>query len=122
MAQKYYQSFKITAAANSEVADGGLESTGAEPKKIVGILLHVTGQAGNIVKGYIEREKIVDLYDYHLSTDENTGGVNMQKTTNRLQFIEINVELPVGRTFNAAIACGATAKDVYGSYVYELGR
>lgn len=120
MPTRYYKEFAITGVANEESADVGIQSTEAEKKKIVGMILHVTGQIGNIIKAYIEREKIVGLYDYHLSTDESTGSANVQKDNHRMQFIAIDHDLEVGRTFNMAISCGATAKNLFGSYVYEL--
>lgn len=116
----YRKEFTITGVANTTTEDTGLTSTEAETKRLVGMRLFVSGQIGNIIKGHLEREKILGLYDYHIDTDESSGSANVQKSVGKEQYFEINQDIPLGKTFKVGITCGATAKNVFGSYDYEL--
>lgn len=114
------KAFSITGVANVETADTGITSTEAEKKKLLYVVLWVSVQIANLIRGYIEREKVLEYYDYHIDTHEGTGSDNAQKSANKLIKIPVNVEIDVGKTFNLTIACGGTLSTLKGSYVYEL--
>ncbi len=120
MAKKYSEAFSIIGVANTTTFDAGLASTESEQRMITRVFLHVSGQIGNIILANIEREKIMEFYDYLIETDETTGSTNQQKSVHKINEVEIGHDLPVGRTFKIGIKCGSTQKDVYGSYEYEL--
>ena len=115
-----YQAFAITGAANSTVYDSGIESTQAEPKTIRAVWLHVSGWAGNRAELWRDQSREAQLYDYLVPTEESTGGANTQKVTNRVARFEFNLSLDIGETFKAALNCGATAKNLFGAYEYEV--
>jgi len=115
-----YESFTITGVANTTTFDSGITSTKEEPKKLLGLLIHLSGWAANIIELWLERERLMKVYDYNFPTDEGTGGANTQKCVNREAFIELQKDIPEGQTLKAAINCGATNKNVHGSYVYDL--
>ena len=117
---KQYKAFTITGEANKTVWDGGLKGTDAMPKKLLGLLLNVSGQAGNQILLDRERKRLMSLYDYHIDTDEVNAADTHPKSDTKLIFIDIEADVPAGVTVMVGIACGATAKNVFGSYVYEL--
>lgn len=120
MARKYRKDFTIIGSANSTQWDDGITSSEAETKKVIGVVLFVTGQIGNIIKGNLEREEILSIYDYHIDTDESTGSTNVQKSTGKKDYFDLDIELDVGKTFKMGHQSGATAKNVFGYYLYEL--
>lgn len=115
-----FQSFRITGIANATTFDSGLVSTGAEKKRLLSVLLQVSGIVSNDIQGWHEREKVFDAPDELLDTDESTGSTNTQKSYHRLNEIEVGKDLPVGEVFKVAIKCGATAKNLVGMYRYEI--
>ena len=114
-----YEAFTITGVANDTAWDPGLTGTEVRPKKLIALILFVTGQVGNLIQLDVERKTRLTLYDYHIDTDEQNADANTPKAVNKLSWIDIDVELPAGRTAMVGIACGATAKNVFGAYVYE---
>jgi len=119
MAEKLYQSFSVTGVANSEVLDSGISSTETEKKKVISILICVSGYAGNMVRGWLEREKKLEIYDYVLDTSE-ASGTNAYRSTTKIIQIPVELEIPVGQTFKVGIYCGGTGKNIYGAYQYEI--
>lgn len=117
---KYYKDFRITGSANSTVFDEGVDSTEAEKKRIVGVMLNLSGYADNTIEINIDREKIVGIPDYFLDTEANDGDTNTPYSTRKMQFIELGHDLELGQTLQVGIKSGATAKNVRGSYVYEI--
>lgn len=117
---KYHKEFTVTGSANVTTFDAGLESTEAEKKKIVSVIINVSGYAGNVIEGWIDREKILGIYDYVINTEANDGDTNTPYSTNKILELEVDHELIVGQTFKIAIKCGGTAKNIQGAYKYEL--
>jgi hypothetical protein len=107
-----YQKFRVTGVAYSTVFDSGLESTQKVPKTLLSILLTVEDCVGNSVEGWIEKSKIMDLPDEVLDAKDALYA----KATE----IPINVILAVGEIFKVAVVCGATTKNIYGAYAYEV--
>jgi len=120
MAQKLYKAFRITGQANAEVQDEGIVSTEPEPKRILELIVNVSGYADNTVKAYVERKEMLSVPDYLLDTDADTGTANTLYSTTKLNRFEINLELPIGQKFYAAHLCGPTATNLRGVYVYEI--
>ena len=117
---KLYEDFSITGVANDTVYDDGIESTDVEKKRVIALLLNVSGYAGNIIEYWLERERKGKIPDYLLDTDANSGGTNTLYSTIKINRIEVNLDIPVGQRFKVAIRCGATAKNLRGCYEYEI--
>lgn len=114
-----YEAFTITGVANDTAWDDGLAGTEGVPKKLLGLLLCVTGHAGNLIKLDRERKTLLTLYDYHIDTDEDSGGANTLRSTSKMQWVDCEADVGVGVKVQVGIACGATAKNLFGAYVYE---
>lgn len=114
------QSFSVTGSANSTVEDTGLASTEAEHKHCKKVLVYLSGIVANKIQLWLEREKLAEYYDYHFATVESTGSTNVQKGSTLLHEIPVDVDIPVGQTLKVALQCGATAKNLFGSYVFDL--
>jgi len=114
------QLFRITGVANAITYDDGLKSTEAEKKRLLSIDLLTSGVAGNDVQGYHERAKVYDIPDYLIDYEAGSDVANQAKPGLRMNNVEVGLEIPVGEVFKVAIKCGATAKNLYGCYNYEL--
>jgi hypothetical protein len=120
MPAKHYQSASVTGVISSTVLDTGIESTQAETKHVSAVWVYVTGHIGNFVEVWLEQERLAKIPDYFFITEETTGAANVQKATNRLTKITLDVQLPVGQKLQVAMNCGATAKNLSGCYEYEI--
>ena len=116
----YFQPFIITGEANKVIFAKGLSSTAENPKRLLKILVQVTGYTENEVQGYLEREKVFGIPDSFIDTVELAGTNNFSKSFNRMNEIEVGIDLPVGATFEAALQCFANPKDLKGAYLYEI--
>jgi len=116
----YFKKFSVTGQANKETLDSGLQSTEAEKKRLLSVMVQVSGYADNTIVGYQEQTKVFEIPDSLIDTDVDTGSANSQHSVNRINEIEIGVDLPVGSTFKVGIVCGATAKNIVGAYRYEI--
>ncbi len=114
-----YQKFTVTGQANLTIYDGGITSTDAEKKKVISIIVSTSGQVGNDVQLWLEREKKADIPDFNLDTVE-ASGTNIYKSTNKINELPVDLEIPVGQTLKVAIKCGGTLKSLYGAYKYEV--
>jgi hypothetical protein len=112
MARIVYYSETIAGVVNSEVLGNGVTSTEAEPKTIKEIILTVSGRQGNYVRGYIERERIINIIDQVCQT--RTDAFRLPLT--------LDLDLPVGHTFKVGIACGGTATNVDVIYKCEITK
>ncbi len=116
----YFKHFSVSGQANQEVLDSGLQSTETEKKRLLSVMVQVSGYSSNKVVGYLEQTKVFELPDSLIDTDADTGSTNNQHSVNRINEIEIGVDMPVGSTFKIGIVCGATAKNLVGAYRYEV--
>ena len=117
----YFQKFRITGVASKVTYDDGLNSTSEEPKRLLSVLVQVEKyDASCNVQGFFEREKVFDIPSELVDTKESTGSTNTQKSFNRINEIEVGMDIPIGATFKAAIECGATDVDLVGAYRYEI--
>lgn len=115
-----YQYFSVTGSANTTVLDTGITSTQETKYHLVGMLVYVSGRAGNRVKVKLERTDLVDIPDYLIATDESTGSTNVQKASVAICEVPMGMDVPVGQAIQAGIKCGATAKNLFGAYIYEV--
>lgn len=116
----YFKKFSVTGQANQEVLDSGIQSTETEKKRLLSVLIQVSGYADNDIVGYLETTKVFEIPDKLIDTDANTGSTNQQYSYNRINEIEVGVDMPVGSVFKVGIKCGATAKNIRGAYRYEI--
>lgn len=117
----YFKLFRITGEANKTVFDTpGLQSSAENPVTLKSLLVQVSGYADNDVQGHHEREKIFDLPDSLIDTDEEGSTDKISKSFNRVSEIPVGLAMPAGTSFQAAIKCGATNKDLIGAYRYEI--
>ena len=115
-----YQAFTMLSDASKQKFDAGIESNQAEPKKLIGMLVHVTAQVGNRIQIYLDNEKLADIYDYHFDTVAVTGADTFPYSQSKLQKIDLEIDIPIGQRVKACIQCGGTLKTMYGSYIYEV--
>lgn len=116
----YFLPFTITGEANKVIFAKGLSSTSENPKRLVSILVQVDGYTENEVQGYLEREKIFGIPDSLIDTVEEGATDKISKSFNRLNEIEVGVDMPVGSMFEAALQCFANPKNLKGAYRYEI--
>lgn len=105
-----YYSETITGVSNTVVYGSGLSSTEAEPKRVLNVMVVVSARNGNMVEGWIERERILQVYDLLFPLQTDTFRLNLP----------IELEIPIGKTFNFAVRSGATATTLYVTYEYEV--
>jgi hypothetical protein len=118
----FHQAISITGVANQTVYDTGIEGTVEEPKKLISVLVQVTGYSGNFVEGWSEKVRITEVPDYLIDTPEQEGDANSPKSAQRINEIPVDMELPAGKKYQLAMRCGATNKDVVGAYVFEVTK
>lgn len=116
----YYKAFRVTGAVNQIVWDDGLTSTEAEPKHLRGVYLTTSDWFGNLVKASIEREEVMSIYDFNIDSYNYLSTGNGARSTNKPYYFELNIDIPLGRTFRIGLQCGGTATTIYGVYVYEI--
>lgn len=116
----YFQKIAITGVANTTTYDDGLESSSENPKRLLSVISQVDAYRANDVQGWLEREKIFDLPDKLIDTEQLAGDNNFSKSFNRLNEIEVGHDLPVGTTFKVAIKCGENKTDFIGAYRFEI--
>lgn len=116
---EYFKYFHINGAANATTYDGGLTSSAEAPKRLKSILLNLSIHDGNKIQGWLEREKVYDIPDYCIDTQETTGADTPPLSMNKINEIPVGVDMPVGTTFKVAIEC-VNAAHVFGAYRYEI--
>ncbi|MBA7703919.1 hypothetical protein ES703_112716 [subsurface metagenome] len=116
---EYYKFFKITGVAGTTTTDAGLTSSAEAPKRLKSVMVHMSAHSGNKVQGWLEREKVFDLPDHLIDTQQVASENRSPMSLNKLNEIPVGVDMPVGTTFAAAIECVAAA-DLYGAYRYEI--
>lgn len=117
---EYYKYFKITGVASKTVYDAGVTSSQEAPKRLISVLVNIAAREGNKVQGWLEREKVHEVPDHLIDTQELTGADTFPLSMNALNEIPIGVDMPVGTTFKEALESGAATSDLYGAYRYEI--
>ena len=116
----YFKYFKVTGENNKTVYDAGLTSSAEAPKRLIGVMINVAAREGNKIQGWLEREKVFELPDHLIDTQELVGSDDFPMSMNALNEIPVGVDMPVGTTFKVAIESGGTKSDLYGAYRYEI--
>jgi len=115
----YYKAFTVTGVVNITTLDGGLVSLVEQPVKIDAVLINLDTTEGNVVEGWIGTERILEIYDYVLDTQEETAAATAPLSQKKMGRIPIEMEIPPGAIFEIGIRCGAVANDLYGAYEYS---
>jgi hypothetical protein len=124
----YYQAFSITGVANTETLDttgispngAGLTSTQETVKTLKSILVSFSGRAGNFLVIAIGQRTPVIIPDYVLGTYAASGTDQYPHIAGPLTEVPVNIDIQVGETLYVGIRCGATNKNIIGSYVYTV--
>ena len=116
----YFKKFKVTGDPNAETLDDGLKSTQSEKKRLLSVIIQTSGYKDNTIHGYLETTKIIEVPDSLLDTTEQFTDTNEAKSYNRLNELEVGIDMPIGATFKIGILCGATGTNLVGAYRYEV--
>lgn len=116
----YFKKIRINGVENTTTSDPGLESSKENPKRLLSIIAQIGSYMGNDVQGWWEREKIFELPDSLIDTTQEGTSQKHAKSFNRLNEIEVGMDLPVGSTFTVALKCGANGDVFIGAYRYEI--
>ena len=115
-----YQGFTFLSTASKQKFDAGIESNQAEPKRLIGVLVHVSAQVGNRIQLYLDNELLADIYDYHFDTVGVTGADTFPYSQSKLQKIDLEIDIPIGQRVKACVQSGVTPSTIYGAYIYEV--
>ena len=119
---KYFQLFRVSGVASSIAYDDGLKSTETEKKSLVRVHIEIEKYAGDEIcniQGWHERAKIYDLPEKLFKTEANNA-TSQSAAGQKLADVPVDLEIPVGESFKAAIQCASTAVDMRGAYEYEI--
>jgi len=116
---EYFKHFHITGVAGTTVYDSGLISSAEAPKRLKSVMINISVHDGNKIQGWLEREKVHDIPDYCVDTQEVTAADVQPLSMNKINEIPVGVDMPVGSTFAEAVEC-AGACHVFGAYRYEI--
>ena len=116
----FYKSFIITGEINKTIYDTGLVSTVEEPKQILAVLVSVDQYNDNIIEGWIETSRILEVPDRLVDTHYKAGADDAYQSTTKIIRIPIDEPIPPGMIFKMAINSGATASTLTGCYEYRL--
>jgi hypothetical protein len=114
----YYKAFFVTGVANKTIMDSGLVSSIEEPKTIKAILIDVSLYCGNILEGWIETERILEIDDRVLNSSYLTGADQCAVSTSKIVRIPIDEDVKPGMIFKIGINCGAAESNIAGAYEY----
>ena len=113
------KAFRITGQKNLTVFDAGLSSSKESQKRLIEVQVNVSGYADNTFEIWHERKQLITVPDYQLGTDAARADTNLPYSTTKRLSIPVDRDIPIGEKIQAAINCGATEKNVQGTYVYE---
>ncbi|MBA7496163.1 hypothetical protein ES702_06761 [subsurface metagenome] len=116
----YFKKIAIQGLENKTVYDDGLESSKENPTRLLSIIAQIGSYMGNDIQGWWEREKIFELRDSLIDTTQEGTSQKFAKSFNRLNEIEVGMDLPVGSTFKVALKCAGSPDLFYGAYRYEI--
>jgi len=118
----FYEGFRITGVANKiEYADA-LQSTDAEPKRLVAVGIQMAdygATADNDVLVFHERAEILSIPETMFG--QHAVAVALEQVgSERLMEVPIGLDIPVGEAVKAALKSAANEVDLRGYYKYEL--
>lgn len=115
-----YEGFTMLSDASKQKFHAGIESNQAEPKRLIGMLVHVSAQVGNRIQIYLDNEKLADIYDYLFDTVAVTGADTFPYSQNKLHKIDLEIDIPLGQRVKACVQSGVTPSTIFGAYIYEV--
>ncbi|MBA7478804.1 hypothetical protein ES707_14232 [subsurface metagenome] len=114
----YYQSFTVVGVVNVPTLDAGLISLMGAPVRIRAVIINCDTTEGNLIEGWIGTDRILQIYDYNLDTQEETAAATAPLSTNKMGRIPIEENIPPGQIFKIGVLCGAVANTLFGAYEY----
>lgn len=117
---EYFKYFKVTGVASKTEYADGLTSSAEAKKRLISVLINVVAREGNKVQGWLEREKVFELPDALIDTQEESTADKHALSMNALNEIPVGIDMPIGTTFKVALESGTTESDLYGAYRYEI--
>lgn len=118
----FYEGFRITGGANAIKYADGLQSTVAEPKRLVAVGIQVAdygATADNDVKVYHERAEILSIPETMFG--QHAVAVALEQVgSERLTEVPIGLDIPTGEAVKVALKCAANEVNLRGYYKYEL--
>jgi len=117
----YFKKFEKDGVASVTTFDDGLESSAENPKRLLSVLIQTSEyHEDNYLEGWWEREKIFEIPIQLIDTPREGGQHYTSRSFNRLNEIEVGMDIPVGSTFMVAIKCGTHTVNIIGAYRYEI--
>lgn len=117
----YFKYFTVTGVASTTQYDSGLVSSAEAPKRLKSILINCSIHDGNKIQGWLEREKVFEIPDYCIDTQEVVGAATMPMSMNKINEIPVGVDMPIGTTFMVAVENTAgSVERIFGAYRYEI--
>jgi len=115
----FYQLFRVTGTVNDTESDDGLMSETDNPLKIRAILVNLSAYEANTIEGWIGNTRVLEVPDELFDTEEDLGAANFPYSTNKINRLPIDIDIPKGQSFKVKILCGAVASNLRGAYEYE---
>jgi len=115
----YYKGYTVAGVANVTTLDGGLVSLVLDPVIIDAVIINVDAYEGNIIEGWIGTERVLEIYDYCLDTQDETAAATAPYSTSKIGRIPVNIPIPAGNIFKIGVRCGAAANNLFGAYEYS---
>ena len=114
----YYKGFTVVGVANVTTADAGLVSLVDEPVRIEAVLINTDATEGNWIEGWIGTERVMEIPDYCLDTQEESAGATDPFSGTKIGRIPVEMDIAPGQIFKIGIRCGAVLRTLYGAYEY----
>lgn len=119
----YFKKYEKDGVASVTTFDDGLESSAENPKRLLSVLAQVSAYEDDAyLEGWWEREKVFEIPVQLIDNPEEGSSNVTAKSFNRLNEIEVGMDLPVGSTFMVAIKCGTNTVDIIGAYRYQITK
>jgi len=117
---EYFKYFSKACVASTTTYADGITSSQEAPKRLKSVMININLHSGDKVQGWLEREKVFELPDYLIDTQQLTGADTFPKSMNKINEIPVGVDMPVGTTFKVALECGGVGATICGAYRYEI--
>lgn len=114
----YYKAFHVAGVVNDTVLDDGLVSLVEEPRRIKAVIINCDTTEGNVIEGWIGTDRVLEIYDYNLDTQEESAADTPPFSSTKIGRIPVEIDIPAGQVFKVGVRSGAVANDIYGAYEY----
>jgi len=116
----YFKYFTKLGVINTTTYADGLTSSAEAKKRLKSVLINISTHSNDKIQGWLEREKVFEIPDYCIDTQELAGADTPPLSLNKINEIPVGVDMPIGSTFKVAIECGGVAATICGAYRYEI--